>query len=146
MLKIARKINRNVDFPGFSKSFIRLSANPHRKLRILWDFLSKPFYVIKVKSFPPQFQPIANPGIYLCHPRLSRSIKSGKYDRGNSKNRHAETTAEHYFLLEFLSSFPEICLLVIRFFIRDKSIAMLSPYQPRNIPKELNKKSSQSEN
>ena len=34
-LKIARKINRNVDFPGFSKSFIRLSANPHRKLRII---------------------------------------------------------------------------------------------------------------
>lgn len=33
--KIAWKINKNVDFPGFSKSFIRLSANPHRKLRIL---------------------------------------------------------------------------------------------------------------
>lgn len=33
ILKIARKINRNVDFPGFSKFFIRLSANPHRKLR-----------------------------------------------------------------------------------------------------------------
>ena len=33
ILKIARKVNRNVDFPGFSKSFIRLSANLHRKLR-----------------------------------------------------------------------------------------------------------------
>ena len=33
LIKIAWKINRNVDFPGFSKSFIRLSANPHRKLR-----------------------------------------------------------------------------------------------------------------
>lgn len=38
-LKIARKINRNVDFPGFSKSFIRLSANPHRKLRLKSTFL-----------------------------------------------------------------------------------------------------------
>ena len=35
ILKIARKINRNVDFPGFSKFFIRLSANPHRKLRMI---------------------------------------------------------------------------------------------------------------
>ena len=35
MLKIAWKIIKNVDFPGLSKSFIRLSANPHRKLRIL---------------------------------------------------------------------------------------------------------------
>ena len=39
-LKIARKINRNVDFPGFSKSFIRLSANPHRKLRLRVKCLS----------------------------------------------------------------------------------------------------------
>ena len=29
ILKIARKINRNVEFPGFSRSFIRLSVNPH---------------------------------------------------------------------------------------------------------------------
>lgn len=35
ILKKAWKINKSVDFPGFSKSFIRLSANPHRKLRIL---------------------------------------------------------------------------------------------------------------
>lgn len=35
ILKIARKVNRNVDFPGFSKSFIRLSANLHRKLRCI---------------------------------------------------------------------------------------------------------------
>lgn len=33
ILKIARKINRNVDFPGFSKPSIRLSVNPHWKLR-----------------------------------------------------------------------------------------------------------------
>ena len=31
--KIARKINRNVDFPGFFKLSIRLSVNPHWKLR-----------------------------------------------------------------------------------------------------------------
>ena len=29
-----RKLTRNVDFPGFSKSYIRLSANPHRMLRL----------------------------------------------------------------------------------------------------------------
>ena len=39
ILKIARKINRNVDFSGFSKSFFRLSANPHRKLRIPFPYL-----------------------------------------------------------------------------------------------------------
>ena len=33
ILKIARKINRNVDFSGFFKRSIRLSANPHWKLR-----------------------------------------------------------------------------------------------------------------
>ena len=37
--KIARKINRNVDFPGFFKLSIRLSVNPHWKLRLF--FLSK---------------------------------------------------------------------------------------------------------
>ena len=33
ILKIARKINRNVDFPGFFKLSIHLSVNLHRKLR-----------------------------------------------------------------------------------------------------------------
>ncbi len=37
ILKIARKINRNVDFPGFFEFSIRLSVNPHWKLRILID-------------------------------------------------------------------------------------------------------------
>ena len=37
ILKIARKINRNVEFPGFSRSFIRLSVNPHWKLRLEID-------------------------------------------------------------------------------------------------------------
>lgn len=40
LIKIAWKINRNVDFPGFSKSFIRLSANPHRKLRAPFSYHS----------------------------------------------------------------------------------------------------------
>ena len=34
ILKIARKINKNVEFPGFSRSFIRLSVSPHWKLRM----------------------------------------------------------------------------------------------------------------
>ena len=33
VLKIARKIKRNVDFPGFFKLSVRLSVSPHRKLR-----------------------------------------------------------------------------------------------------------------
>lgn len=75
MLKIAWKINKNVDFPGFSKSFIRLSTNPHRKLRILIVIFSLQLSFLTISLpvhlllFCPSYFPVTthffhnNPGV-----------------------------------------------------------------------------------
>ena len=52
ILKIARKINRNVEFPGFLKLSIRLSVNPHWKLRIKKVLFFPLFRPEKVLLFP----------------------------------------------------------------------------------------------
>ena len=52
ILKIARKINRNVEFPGFSRSFIRLSVNPHWKLRFI-SYMDLPVYSVPTGEYQP---------------------------------------------------------------------------------------------
>ena len=62
--KIARKINRNVDFPGFFKLSIRLSVNPHWKLRLYYivdEWLSQIGFFVKSKKKVKRKHKIAPP-------------------------------------------------------------------------------------